>query len=151
MKVTFLTGDATQPQGEGNKVIVHVCNDLGAWGAGFVLALSKRWSAPEKYYRAMHKDERYLGNVQFVHAQQGIAVANMIGQHGIGYDENGVAPIRYDAVRTALTRVNAFAVEENASIHMPRIGCGLAGGKWEEIAKIIKDVVTVDVYVYDFK
>jgi hypothetical protein len=34
---------------------------------------------------------------------------------------------------------------------MPRIGCGLAGGKWEEIAKIIQQTLTVDVYIYDFK
>jgi hypothetical protein len=33
---------------------------------------------------------------------------------------------------------------------MPRIGCGLAGGKWEEIEPIIKKLMTVDTYVYDF-
>jgi hypothetical protein len=32
---------------------------------------------------------------------------------------------------------------------MPRIGCGLAGGQWSEIEKIIQDVCSVDVYVYD--
>ncbi len=37
---------------------------------------------------------------------------------------------------------------------MPRIGCGLAGGKWEEIEKIIIRTLIhrqVDVYVYDFE
>ena len=28
----------------------------------------------------------------------------------------------------------------SASVHMPRIGCGLAGGKWEEIEPIAADV-----------
>ena len=32
---------------------------------------------------------------------------------------------------------------------MPRIGCGLAGGNWNEVEQIIKDVASVDVYVYD--
>jgi hypothetical protein len=35
---------------------------------------------------------------------------------------------------------------------MPRIGCGLAGGKWEEIGKIVEEEVAnigVSVTVYD--
>jgi hypothetical protein len=37
---------------------------------------------------------------------------------------------------------------------MPRIGCGLAGGKWEEIRPIIERTLlknNVEVYVYDFE
>jgi hypothetical protein len=36
---------------------------------------------------------------------------------------------------------------------MPRIGCGLAGGKWEQIEPIIERTLlnkNVEVYVYDF-
>jgi hypothetical protein len=29
------------------KLICHICNDLGGWGKGFVLALSRRWEGPE--------------------------------------------------------------------------------------------------------
>lgn len=39
---TYLKGDATCPQAKGVKIICHVCNDIGGWGKGFVLALSKR-------------------------------------------------------------------------------------------------------------
>ena len=42
MPIQFITGDATAPIGKGNRIIAHVCNDIGAWGAGFVLAISKR-------------------------------------------------------------------------------------------------------------
>ncbi len=45
------------------------------------------------------------------------------------------------------------AEELNASIHMPRIDCGLAGGKWEKIEPIIEDTVLkadIDVFVYDY-
>ena len=41
--IRYVTGDATRPEGEGPKIIVHICNDIGAWGRGFVLALSKRF------------------------------------------------------------------------------------------------------------
>lgn len=40
--ITYLKGDATAPQAKGVKLIVHVCNDLGGWGKGFVPALSRR-------------------------------------------------------------------------------------------------------------
>ena len=57
MSLNFIIGDATQPVGEGTKIIVHVCNDIGGWGRGFVVALSKRWPEPERRYRAWSRGE----------------------------------------------------------------------------------------------
>lgn len=34
--ITYLTGDATKPRGNGRKIIAHVTNDEGAWGAGLL-------------------------------------------------------------------------------------------------------------------
>jgi hypothetical protein len=48
---SLLIGDATKPEGAGVKIIAHVCNDIGAWGRGFVLALSKLSPAPERAFR----------------------------------------------------------------------------------------------------
>jgi O-acetyl-ADP-ribose deacetylase (regulator of RNase III) len=153
--ITYITGDATNPQSPGNKIIVHICNDEGGWGKGFVLAISKKWKEPEKKYREwfLSKNDFALGSVQFVRAEEEIWVANLIGQHKIRYDENGNPPIRYDAVLTGLEKVGQFAIENAASIHMPRIGCGLAGGTWDKIEPIIhttlirKNILT---FVYDF-
>lgn len=151
MKINFVIGDATSPIGQGDKIICHICNDIGAWGAGFVMALSKKWKQPEQAYLSMSKSERCLGNVQLVAVEPDITVANMIAQRSVRSAETpDYIPIRYDAVRDCLTIVNKHAVENNATLHMPRIGCGLAGGNWFEIEKIIHEVVTVDVTVYDF-
>ena len=146
-KINYLKGDATKPIGEGKKIICHICNDIGAWGSGFVLALSNRWDEPEEHYRNMPL--RLLGNTMFVPVEYDIIVANMIAQHNIRPDDDGLPPIRYAALRKCLTEVNEFADMLDASIHMPRIGTGLAGGKWEEIEKIIMDTMSVEVYVYD--
>ena len=155
MPINYIVGDATNPTVEGAKIIVHVCNDIGAWGRGFVMALSKRWSEPEQRYRAWHKDEEQpsfvLGEVQFVKVAREIWVANLIGQRDIR-SSDGVPPIRYDAIRVGLKSVAGEAKHLNASIHMPRIGCGLAGGDWTEISRIIDDElmsVGVPVTVYD--
>ena len=148
-KINYVKGDATQPIGEGKKIICHICNDIGAWGAGFVLALSKKWAYPEQFYRARQKYP--LGYADILKVEDDIYVANMIGQHRTGADRDGNPPIRYTAVIDALTMVNRVAVETGATLHMPRIGCGLAGGKWKVIERILKEVVTVDVTVYDLK
>jgi O-acetyl-ADP-ribose deacetylase (regulator of RNase III) len=154
--ITYLKGDATCPQAAGNKIICHVCNDRGGWGKGFVMALSKRWSGPEEDYRAWHRDRAAndfsLGAVHFVQVESTIWVANMVAQHGMMGGKDG-PPIRYDAVEQGLTRVAAQARELSASVHMPRIGCGLAGGTWQEIEPIIVRTLCrqgVPVTVYDF-
>ena len=149
--IFYLNGDALRPRGDGKKIICHICNNKGKWGAGFVLALSKRWSEPEALYRDVNVQDLNLGNVQFVEVEPGLLVANMIAQHGTGPDENGRAPIRYGALRVALATVNDQAYRIGATLHMPRIGCGLAGGNWEDVENIIKDVMSVNVYVYDLK
>lgn len=148
-KITYVKGDATRPIGSGNKLICHISNDIGGWGAGFVIALSHRWSAPEERYRAMSKENMKLGNVQFVKVEDDITVVNMIAQH-LCWAENGIPPIRYEAVRECLKKVNEYATTINATIHAPRFGSGLAGGDWDKIEEIIKETITVDVTVYDF-
>jgi O-acetyl-ADP-ribose deacetylase (regulator of RNase III) len=76
----------------------------------------------------------------------------MIGQQGMKTGSNGV-PIRYNAVEQCLEKVVHKAMELNASVHMPRIGCGLAGGTWNKIEPIIEKTLLkndIDTYVYDF-
>ena len=153
--ITYVRGDATVPSVKGVKVIAHVCNDLGGWGKGFVVAVSRRWRAPETAYRAWHRDRARsdfgLGAVQFVQVEPYIWVANMVGQRGIRTGSGG-PPIRYDAVERCLAALADQAVELGASVHMPRIGCGLAGGKWSRIEPLITDALCardVEVTVYD--
>jgi O-acetyl-ADP-ribose deacetylase (regulator of RNase III) len=153
-RINYILGDATAPSVPGNKIIVHICNDLGAWGKGFVLALSRRWKEPEARYREWWASgENFsLGEVQFVAVEKDIHVANLIGQKGMGRDERGEAPIRYAAVGAGLEKVGVFAAGLGASVHMPRIGCGLAGGSWDEIEPLIQASLCagdMEVYVYD--
>lgn len=39
-RINYIKGDATQPIKDGNKIIVHICNDIGGWGKEFVTAIS---------------------------------------------------------------------------------------------------------------
>lgn len=153
-EINYLIGDATQPKITDNKIIVHICNDIGAWGKGFVMAISKGWKEPEKEYRNWFKNQGNfsLGQIQFIKVEDDIWIANLIGQHKINKDENGNAPIRYDAIKVGLNKVVEFAKENTATVHMPRIVCGLAGGTWDKIEPILKETLLkneVATYVYD--
>jgi O-acetyl-ADP-ribose deacetylase (regulator of RNase III) len=153
--IRYVTGDATAQCEPGPKIVAHICNDVGGWGRGFVVAISNRWRAPEEAYRrwfAEGGDSPFaLGEVQFVQVAESVWIANMIGQHDTRTIE-GVPPVRYDAAEAALLKVAAFAHSRAASVHMPRIGCGLAGGEWGKIEQIIYRTLVeaqVPVFVYD--
>ena len=163
MAIQYITGDATQPEGADIKLIVHICNNVGKWGKGFVLAISKRWPEPEKIFKESFKNKQNaaLGCAQFVEVSDNLLVANVIGQDGIVLrNENRSAtnlpPVRYEAIREGLEKVAVYAISHVASVHMPRIGTGLAGGKWELIEPIIKEKliergISVTVYEYESK
>lgn len=145
----YVVGDATRPEGAGPKLLIHVVNDAGAWGKGFVLAVSKRWKTPEQSYRRWAADEMTfeLGQVQFVNVEPGLTVVNMLAQEGY----RGPGPhIRYDALRQCLASVRYEAQLRQASVHCPRIGCGLAGGTWPEVERLIQEELQgIAVTVYD--
>lgn len=156
--VTYVKGDATKPQGDGPKIIAHVCNDIGGWGAGFVLALNKMSPKPQQAYRTTFKYRRTpflpLGTMEMVNVENGkLYVANMVAQHGTVSQLNP-KPISYIALEASLKQVAEWIDdwEPTATVHMPRIGCGLAGGNWDVVESIINRTLTlrdIDVTVYD--
>ena len=172
--INYVVGDATQPQAvtgaTGPAYIAHVCNDVGGWGAGFVLALSARWREPEeayyRWYEERASNDFALGAVQIVPVDDGsdtggqpngegvagsVRVANLIGQRDIVAGPDG-PPVRYEAIETALATLASTAAAEHGSVHMPRIGCGLAGGRWDQIEPIIEGTLLaagVPTVVYD--
>lgn len=149
--IRYKVGDATQPCGDGIKLIVHCCNTLGAWGAGFTAALSKRWPQPETYYRAMAK--RDLGAVEIVHVEHETFVANLIGQEGLA-GQATLPPIRYEALGKGFESIASWAMKRKASVHMPRIGCGLAGGDWDCVEPLLDEYFvarSISVTVYDWR
>lgn len=152
----IIRGDATSPQAKGPKLVAHVCNDLGGWGKGFVLAVSRRWPEPERAYRQWHRgragNDFGLGATQLVQVRPDIWVANMVAQRGMRTGSSG-PPVRYDAVERCLATVGDHARRLRATVHMPRIGCGLAGGRWELIEPLVIAALCaegVETTVYDF-
>ena len=120
--------------------------------------MSKRFLEPERAFRAWHRERASndfaLGAAQLVGVGRDLWVANMIGQHGKARKGDvGPPPVRYDAIERALSTLSDWALEHGTSVHMPRIGTGLAGGKWERIEPLLRKTLCqrgVSVWVYDF-
>lgn len=158
-EIRYVVGDATSPVGDSThpRIIVHICNDRGGWGKGFVVSLSRRYPVAENSYRQWYAgratNDFALGAAQFVLVDTNLYIANVIGQHGYR-TENGTPPVRYEAIRAGLQAVATFAqsLGTETTVHMPRIGCGLAGGDWDTVAAIITETLSmadIPVTVYD--
>lgn len=151
--ITYIKGDATQPTGQGEKIIARVVNTKKIWGAGFVLALSAKWSSPElSYWEWTEQNLTFkLGNIDIVQVENDIAVCNMLAQDGTFRPHFNEVPLRYDALRECLSKLRLEAIKRNASVHMPKIGAGLARGDWPTIEQIInEELADIEVTVYEF-
>lgn len=133
-------------------VIPHVCNDIGAWGAGFVVPLGNKYpKAKEDYLKWRNGRIGFfspfeLGEVQYVR-NDNVVVANMIAQRGVG----GPRPLDYRGLVKCMLDVYRVCTKENRrwDIICPKFGSGLAGGDWNIIETYIKTIwEELDVTVY---
>jgi hypothetical protein len=160
-----VVGDVTNPQRDKENeivIIVHCCNNLKIMGAGVALALKNKWGEVEFVYKNSDQD---LGNVSFaiVEVENGMIktiVANMIGQEGIG-SNNNPKPVKYWALAKAMLCVKKYCQSMQASspdskivIHAPKFGSDLAGGNWDFILELIREIWLengIDVVIYEFQ
>jgi hypothetical protein len=156
MSVSIEKGSATdaRPSKEkGGVIIAHICNNLGAWGRGFVLAVDDLSAAPRAAYMGLAKDHGMsgrgasadipLGHWQFVETQPGLFICNMIAQKGIKRSDERPCLVDYDALRRCLKATFHRAIRLGYAIHMPSgMGSGLAGGDKATIHKIVEECAT---------
>lgn len=148
-------------------IIPHVCNNLGAWGAGFVIPLGKHYpKARDKYLEWSKEKDFKIGFTQFVEVAPNVTIANMVAQDGITSGSTGDRsrvvdrPLRYDHLVSCMKQVAVYADEvvnftkgSMPTIHCPKFGSGLAGGNWDFIEYLIEDIwnkngLNVVVYTY---
>lgn len=152
MKIKYIVGDATLPPSNKPAHIIHICNDLGYWGRGFVLAISSRWESPRREYIHWFKNDFSttkfaLGEIQAVDVDSNTTVVNMIAQEGVFHRSS--PPIRYNHLEECLIKVVNLKPQ---SVHLPRIGCGLAGGNWSKIEPLLEKTLisaNIPTFIYD--
>jgi len=152
--LTVVKGDATETRGDGRRILAHIVNDKAAlWGAGFGLAVRNKWPHVQKAFRdwaTRNPDMFRLGNVFKSAVDRDVAAFQMICQHGYGPSQK--PRIRYSALQSCLEQLAQEAIDEGATVHMPRIGAGQAGGSWGLIGQLVDELLCargLRVTVYD--
>jgi Zn-dependent peptidase ImmA (M78 family) len=148
-----LQGDALEPRGDGKKIIAHIVNDKTPnWGAGFGRAIGSRWPAAQSHFRTVMESSKgpKLGLTSMSRVEDSVYTFQMVCQRG--YGPSPTPRLRYEALRECLAELGDIAERENATVHMPKIGTGEAGGSWGLISNLIAEEVcakgvSVTVYV----
>ena len=131
-------------------IICQQVNCQGVMGAGLAKKIRVKFPpAYEEYMKAYRKGMLNLGVVvyAFISGIPPLYVANLCGQNFYGREPSRVYT-DYVSVRKCLTIVEQsrtiFAKSTNVDlpIYIPYfMGCGLAGGNWSEIYRIIENVI----------
>ena len=150
----FVHGNVLKPVGEGPKVICQLVNDQARiWGGGVARSAAQKYPGAQKHFSEwllrIPKRER-LGHVHFADVGANTFIASLIAQEGYGASSS--PRIRYAPLERCLSAVMKFALDNKASIHLPRIGSGQSGGDWDIVEGIIRDTLVAKglrVTVYD--
>ena len=150
MQIEYVKGDlfATEIQ-----TIAHGCNAQGVMGSGVAKIIKERYPDAFKRYRNQYEKQGVLklGDIIVVPCEyngEKKIIVNAITQELFGRD--GRRFVSYDAVSESMSKINhMFEVYGISEIAMPKIGAGLANGKWEILERIIETELTnVKPFVY---
>jgi hypothetical protein len=152
--IIYLSGSAVDTRGKGSRIIAHIVNDATAnWGGGgFAVAVKRKWQDVQSDFRSWAEGPPRalrLGNVRFYSPEKDITIASMVCQKG--YGPSAKPRVRYAALQDALRLISEEAIRREATVHMPRIGTGNAGGSWDIIQDLISSSLLssgVSVFVY---
>jgi O-acetyl-ADP-ribose deacetylase (regulator of RNase III) len=128
-------------------VIAHQCNCQNNMGRGIAplikRAFPEAWEADKETIKG---SKRKLGNLTVAKSGE-VTVFNLYGQYRYGVDKQHTD---YDALRSSLKLMATHLIRPYDKVGLPLIGCGLAGGDWEVVSKIIEEELEgFDVTIYE--
>jgi O-acetyl-ADP-ribose deacetylase (regulator of RNase III) len=133
------------------KVICHGVNCQNEMKSGVAKALFTKWpEVKEGYHKFMNgfteffDSENFLGLVNSVELENDRIILNCFTQYDYGND--GHRYVDYEAIYKCFKNIGGCFDE----VAIPKIGCGLGGGNWEIVKRIIEDAVgdKCKVFVY---
>lgn len=142
-----ITGDLLR---DGKGVLCHQVNYQGVMGAGIAWAIREKLLTPSQYAEyvnlCMEKGAGLLDTVQFLDCGE-VIVANMFCQNDFVIPDHPVLLLsggtltNYTAMRLCFEQVKHKALWAGVPVSIPGyIGCGIAGGDWRAVKKIIDGV-----------
>ncbi|MEK4790360.1 macro domain-containing protein [Bacillus sp. FSL K6-2971] len=143
-------------------IVCHQVNCKGVMGAGLAKQIKSKYPNVYKDYKRLCDDEKIksrknglLGATQFIDVSKSKTIANLFAQKNYGVKSRQTD---YEAMELCLKSLkhvvsDDYSKYKDCSIAIPYgIGCGLAGGDWEIVSRMIEDIlVDCDVTLYKFK
>ena len=140
------------------EIIAHQVNCLGTMGAGLAKQIKDKYPQVESWYKIYcHKRDTQpiLGTGQIV-CQTDHTFFNIFGQYGYGVSKRQTDYKAFksgfkDAILKYRFLKNDYKSQLKIAIPY-HIGCGLAGGDWKSISKILEQLETKEnVIFYAYK
>lgn len=123
-------------------VIIHQVNCKRVMGAGLALQIRRKY--PQHFADYMAAEPK-LGDIVITRVHSKLYVIGVYGQYS--YGRYGLYT-NYSALRTAMIKAACFAAQKNLQMFIPYgIGCGLAGGDWSQVEKILSSIASDCVIV----
>lgn len=132
--------------------IVHGCNCQGVMGSGVALAIKNKYPIAYLEYKRFcnaygTNPSDLLGRINSVKVSENLKVLNAFTQERYGRD--GTLYASYQAIDEVFHKLSCNIAQE-VPIHMPKIGCGLGGAKWDTIYSMLKhSLANHNVTVYE--
>ena len=152
--IRYVHGSVLEPRNGGCKILCQLVNDKALkWGGGVARKVAAKFPEAEVSFSQTFQGippSKRLGAVVFSPFEDETCIASIVAQEGFG--PSLFPRIRYSALQHGLALVAQRAIELRASVHMPRIGTGAAGGEWPIIQEMIDDLMVragIKVTVYD--
>jgi Predicted phosphatase homologous to the C-terminal domain of histone macroH2A1 len=131
-----------------DRVLCHQVNCQGVMGSGVAKAISNKYPVVKDEYLDFYKENKgnLLGNINIVETGKH-RVINMFAQEYYGRDRN-ICYTSYEAFRSCLQEINSIFKGEKTLAFPYGIGCGLGGGKWEQIYTLMLEHCSGQVELY---
>jgi O-acetyl-ADP-ribose deacetylase (regulator of RNase III) len=131
----YIDGDIIQLAKEGKfDVIGHGCNCFCTMGAGLAKSMKQAFPEIKKADdRTKLGDKKKLGTFSYVNYGN-LVILNLYIQYRYG---SIIPDADYKAIRDCMKEIKRRY--SGKRIGLPFIGCGLAGGDWNIVSKIIED------------
>lgn len=138
-------------------ILAHGTNCSDGFGSGIAKEIAEK--LPEvkvqfhKNYKLYKNPILQLGTVDAIPINNHGWVFNCYTQEKYGNKATkGYVYLKYEALHSCMKHLCNFASNNNLTIGIPKIGCGLAGGDWKEVKKIIEiyeKLYKADITIYE--
>lgn len=128
-------------------IIAHGCNCFHTMGSGIAGQLVRIYPQvlESDKRNSEYGDQSKMGTITHYSPEKDKFIVNCYSQFEFGTHK---MQVEYGAIRSCLKEIKDlinkhFVDVKNVKIGLPLIGCGLAGGNWEVVKKIIESEMSV--------